>query len=257
MKSVKLSFDSNIAVATYNLHGIQDNDKNRFPEIAMELYRNNVDICGFQEVVKSKDIEDTSYQIARHLQNISGDNFKTYWVYCHPFYDKYPEGISIMSRFPIENPIVIDLDVTIRKRIKPHMPRVALAVQVNARGRKILFITTHLDHHPDHAIRAAQASLLLRVLNNRLNLKTFHGIIITGDFNARDNSSCLRFLKRKRFKDTYRLANRTGGNTFPSCNPMERIDFIMARGKIRILNSYLFLYGQHLSDHIGIVTLLN
>lgn len=246
-----------IVIGNYNLHGIQDNDTSRFPEIAAELAFHSVDICGLQEVISGCGIEDTSYQIARHVSSSDGATFSTYWAYCHKFYDRYPEGISILSRYPMENPQILSLDVTLKKGAKPLMPRYALAAEIGVRGYRVLFTTLHLDHHPLPTMRTAQAGVLVNALKKHFTLKDFKAIIITGDFNARENSMCLRFFKRQGFKDTYRSLFKTGGNTFPSSEPVERIDYILLKGDSTVENSFLVMHNPSLSDHLGIITVIS
>ncbi|MDQ7824999.1 MAG: endonuclease/exonuclease/phosphatase family protein [Candidatus Eremiobacteraeota bacterium] len=245
-----------VVVASYNLHGTQDNDSSRFPAIARELAAHRVDICGFQEVVKSETIEDTSYQVARYLSHLTGTRYHTYWAFCHPFYDRYPEGISILSRFPITSPSVIDLDVTLRRGAKPLMPRKALAASIAVRGKRIIFVTLHLDHHRMAAVRTAQLTLLLRKLSSLYGIRGIQGTVVTGDFNASEWSSPLNLMKRRSFRDTYRLINGWGGNTFPSCSPSCRIDFILLKGRMKILNSYLILKDSWMSDHAGVLSII-
>ncbi len=245
-----------IILANYNLHGIQDNDASRFPEIASELAYHQVDICGLQEVICGNGIEDTSYQIARHISSSDGARFSTYWAYCHKFYDRYPEGIAILSRYPIENPQIISLDVTLKKGTRPLMPRYALAAEINVRGHRVLFTTLHLDHHPLPSVRTAQARVLVAALKKRFALNYMRAILITGDFNARENSACLRFFRGQGFKDTYRSLFKTGGSTFPSSGPLERIDYILLKGDSAVLNSFLVMHNPSLSDHLGIITVI-
>jgi len=243
-----------IVIGNYNLHGIQGNDAERFPEIAAELAYHNIDICGLQEVICGCGIEDTSYQIARHLSCFSGARFSTYFAYCHKFYDRYPEGISILSRYPIQNPQILSLDVMLKKGEKPLMPRYALAAEIDVRGHRILFTTLHLDHHPMPSIRTAQAAALIAALRRHYTLGDKRAVIVTGDFNARENSMCIRFFKRQGFKDSYRSLFRTGGSTFPSCGPLERIDYILLKGECTVENSFLIMHNPSLSDHLGLIT---
>jgi maltose 6'-phosphate phosphatase len=245
-----------VVIASYNLHGIQDNDAVRFPQIAEELIEKDVDICGFQEVIKSSDIEDTSFQIARHMGNLTGNEHYTYWAFCHPFFDRYPEGLSILSRFPIKNPRVIDLTVKLKNGAKPLLPRIALAAELSTPRGRIIAVSLHLDHHPQASLRTAQAALLVKSLASLYRRDTWDDMIITGDFNSREQSMCLRFLKRKGFTDTYRFKNKTGGATFPSCGARERIDFILHQGNLKVRDSFLFLKDPHLSDHLGVGTVL-
>jgi endonuclease/exonuclease/phosphatase family metal-dependent hydrolase len=245
-----------VTVASFNLHGTQDNDRWRFQEIARVLLEHRVEICGFQEVIKGGGIEDTSYQVARCMKDCSEDTYQTWWAYCHPFYGRYPEGISILSRLPMENPAIIDLNVTIKKGIKPILPRFAVAAEFRIGEKLLLFATLHLDHHHAATLRTAQAVKLLRGLTHQYGQHHHHATILTGDFNAREQSMAMRYLRRRGFKDTYREIHATGGATFPSHDPLERIDYIMMKGTMHITSSYLVMKGNALSDHLGIITII-
>ena len=245
-----------LIVGSYNLHGHQDNDRERFQQIAGELAYYDIDICGLQEVINGNGIEDTSFQVARNLYKLTGNYYWSYWAYCHPFYDLYPEGIAILSRHPIQKPTIIDLNVSLRKKLQPLLPRVALSAEFELKGRRLIFTTTHLDHHPDEAVRTAQISTLVRMLGIKFPGKGYNASIITGDFNASENARSLRTLKRRGFRDSYRKIHNTGGNTFPACAPNCRIDYIMVKGRIRVIDSFISLKGENWSDHFGVISIL-
>lgn len=244
----------NIIAASYNLHGIQHNDLYRFRRIAEELCRCGVDICGFQETVKSREIEDTSYQIARHMTRIRQREHYTWWQYCHMFFDRYPEGVSILSVSPFEGVFALDLDVTVRKNVKPLMRRFALFALTNIRGVRILFVTTHLDHHKAPGIRTAQAQKITDAVRENFSSRDLDQIVITGDLNAGERSACLKQFRREGFTDCYRRLHRTGGDTFPASGPCCRIDYILSKGKMKPIRAGGIFSGdmESLSDHIGL-----
>jgi len=157
MKKVKERF----RIVSYNLHGIQTNDGWRFGKIASELARLNVHICGFQEVINGNGIEDTSYQVAYHMNNITGLSYSTHWLYCHNFNGVYPEGLSILSSYPIINPLRIDLNEDLSSRLKPLLTRYALSCEINVGEGKVIFTTLHLDHHKERILRTSQAEKLV------------------------------------------------------------------------------------------------
>ena len=239
-----------LTVASYNLHGTQYNDQARFYEIARELNYYGVDICGFQEVINGNGIEDTSFQTAKHLMNMTGRQWYTYWVYCHPFFDKYPEGISVLSGVPLSEIAIIDLN---KIKARPLMQRYALAVTAEFGEKRIRFVTTHLDHHKKAQVRTEQAKKIIDNIYANSNGK-FNAEIITGDMNAKEMSACLKLIKRNGFKDSYRKIHKIGGDTFPASGPFCRIDYILCKGKIEITDSFLMQSRNDLSDHIGIVT---
>ena len=125
----------------------------RFGKIAAELNKLNAGICGFQEVINGNNIEDTSYQIAYHLRNISGLTYTTHWLYCHDFNEVYPEGLSILSCHPMSLPVSIDLNEDLSCGFPPLLKRFALVCEFEIFNHKLLFITLHLDHHKKRKLR--------------------------------------------------------------------------------------------------------
>ena len=246
-----------LKIVSYNLHGIQTNDEWRFGKIAYELSQHETDICGFQEVINGYGIEDTSYQVAHHMKNITGLPYTTHWLFCHYFNDIYPEGLSIMSHHPMVNPVRIDLNENLSCKAKPLLTRFALSAEIDIDGKKLLFTSLHLDHHKDRNLRASQAEKLLLELGNFYDTEQYVCSIITGDFNDLDTSPCIKYFEEQGYKDSYRAVNKKGGNTFYSGKPTVRIDFIMIKGDVDIVKSELILYDSSLSDHVGILTTIN
>ncbi len=240
-----------ITAATYNLHGTQENDSERFYQIAKLLWESGVIVCGFQEVINGAGIEDTSWQLAKILMAETNSKWYTYWQYCHHFYDLYPEGISILSAYPIEEIFVSDLSKN-RGRIAPLMQRYALIATINVEGLRVRFAVTHLDHHKLTSVRTYQTRQIISDFFVNC-AQPCELSFITGDMNATEKSACLKVFKKNGFLDTYRKTNKTGGDTFPASSPYTRIDYIFAKGG-KIAESYLLPSDPGTSDHIGIVT---
>jgi len=248
--------ENKLRVVCYNLHGIQRNNDWRFGKIAFELAKVKADICGLQEVINGNGIEDTSYQIAYHMNNITGLPYTTHWIYCHDFNDTYPEGVSVLSCHGISNVRKIDLNNELSCKFKPLLTRYALSAEILFGKEKILFTTVHLDHHKDRKLRASQAEKLIKELEANYNMEEYRCSIITGDLNDLDKSPCLNYFKEEGYKDSYRETNAKGGNTFHSSRPTVRIDYILVKGDVKIEKSELIVYDSSLSDHIGILTTL-
>jgi endonuclease/exonuclease/phosphatase family metal-dependent hydrolase len=246
-----------LKLVSYNLHGIQLNDEWRFGKIACELSKLEAQICGFQEVINGYGIEDTSYQVAHHMKNITGLPYTTHWLFCHFFNDIYPEGLSIMSHYPMINPVRIDLNENLSCKEKPLLTRFALSAEIDTGKEKILFTSLHLDHHKDRKLRTSQAEKLLVELGKFYDMKQYVCSIITGDFNDLDTSPCIKYFEKHGYKDSYRSVNKKGGNTFYSGKPTVRIDYIMIKGDVNIVKSDLILYDSSLSDHVGILTTIS
>jgi len=246
--------DKKINIVTYNLHGLQKNDEWRFGKIAYELSKRDAHICGFQEVINGNGVEDTSYQVAYHLRNITGLPYNTHWLYCHNFNETYPEGLSLLSSYPITSPVRIDLNEKLSCKENPLLPRFALSCEFKIGHHKILFTTLHLDHHKERTLRASQAEKLIKELGETFTMEDYACSVITGDFNDLDKSPCLNYFKKQGYKDSYRELHKKWGNTFHSSRPTVRIDYILIKGDVKIEKSELILYNSKLSDHVGILT---
>lgn len=243
-----------IKVCTFNLHGTHKNETSRHTAIAKELSGIDPDICAFQESIKSAG-EDTSSLIAKYLSHMTGHYYRTHFSLCHLFMDKYPEGVSVVTKSGISNPQTIDLNKGLEKGLKPSMARFASACSIKVYDKDILFASVHLDYNKNGSIRLAQTKKLLKEMD-RLYKDKFHCRIIAGDFNDDEGSPAVRFLTENGFKDAYRHCNSAGGETYPSGSPVSRIDYIMVQGNAEIKSSSLILKDPKLSDHSGVFAVL-
>jgi len=248
-----------IRIGSYNLHGVQeDNDPVRFRQIAYELSGFDLDLCAFQEVIAGGGIEDTSVQTARWMTEMTGFHYKTHFEECHLFHNKYPEGVSVASRYELTGVYRIDLNYGLQDGLTPHMDRYAVAVVVEVYGRKVVFVSIHLDHHENPQVRLAQAERLESELD-RIVGDSVYCRILAGDFNDAENSPVMAFLKAQGYKDCYRACHSEGGNTFPTQNPSTRLDYIMVKAastSSRVLSAQLVLKNHEMSDHLGVVAVI-
>lgn len=243
-----------IKVCTFNLHGTHRNEASRLLLISKELSSLAPDICAFQESIQSGR-EDTSSLIAKNLSHMTGHHYSAHFALCHLFMDKYPEGVSVVTKSGQSNRQTIDLNKGLEKGLRPSMARFASVCEVNIYGKAILFASVHLDYNKNRNIRLAQAKKLLKEID-RLYKNNYYCQIIAGDFNDDTGSPAIRFLTGSGFKDAYRHCNPAGGETYPSEAPTSRIDYIMVRGDAGIQSSSLVLNNPELSDHCGVFAVL-
>jgi maltose 6'-phosphate phosphatase len=254
-------YPAHIRVCSFNLKGTDKNDPPRLHQIARELSEYSPDLCAFQEVISGGGIEETSGQIAERLTKITGDYYRTYFVNCHLYHDKYPEGVAVSSRHAFKNTLSIDLNHGLRGGLKSVMDRYASVAEVEAFGKKIIFASVHLDHDesPDmknSQLRYAQVEKLYNTIEKNYGDSDLYCTIVAGDLNDIEDSDALTFLKEKGFVDSYRSLHHEGGNTYDSANPSTRIDYIMVKGNVKIHSAQLILQNPEWSDHIGLLAVI-
>lgn len=245
-----------IKVCSFNLHGTHKGDAHRLKRIANELSVYDPELCAFQEVISGGGIEETSAQISNWMTKITGCHYRTFYAYCHPFMEKYPEGVAVASKTAFSDSRIIDLNKGLRDNVRPMMERFAASAAIEIYGKRIIFTSVHLDHGEDSTVRLAQAEKLVNELDKVYGTDNHYCSIIAGDYNDVESSSVIEFLKDKGFVDAFRQCHRTGGNTFTSDNPFTRIDYFMVRGNVEIRSAELILKDPALSDHIGLFAVI-
>ena len=194
-------------------------------------------------------VEDTGVQISRWASKMTGYNYRPFFAYCHPFMEKYPEGVSVSVRCAPEATKTIDL-TGLPRGLEPSLARNALAVTTEVFGRKVVFVSVHLDHSRDPAVRLAQAEKL--VAEVEADAPTGACLILAGDFNDLEDSPAIHSLLSAGYTDTYRALHGDAGNTYPAGGPQMRIDYIFVKGHAGVAASGLLPDDPDLSDHIGV-----
>ncbi len=238
-----------IRVCSFNLHGTHDNvdGGRRFRRIARELGSLDPHVAAFQEVLSGGGVEDTSAQISRWITSVTGCHYRSRFLYCHSFMEKYPEGVALCFRRPAQKVRSIDL-TRLPGDLRPALPRNALVADVEIYGRKVTFASVHLDHSADSTVRLAQAEKLV----SELGAGESDCSILAGDFNDLEDSPAIRYLVSAGYVDAYRACHEDEGPTYPAGGPNMRIDYIFVKGHTTIAASGLLADDPELSDHIAI-----
>jgi maltose 6'-phosphate phosphatase len=245
-----------IRICTFNLHGLHDSNRYRLKRIAREISGLDPELCAFQEVISGRGIPETSAEISDWMTRMTGAHYRTHFAHCHLFMEKYPEGVSVASKYPFKNMQIIDLNKGLGKGLKPLMERYAAATENEIYGRSIIFVSVHLDHSENREIRRAQAEKLLAELERIYKGNDHYCFILAGDFNDVEDSPVMNLLKKEGYKDAYRQCNVSGGDTFSSSDPHARIDYIMVKGHVHIRSAKLVLGNPELSDHKGVFAVI-
>jgi len=124
-----------------------------------------------------------------------------------------------------------------------------IRVEVEVKGRRVSFVTTHLDwqHEDGRLFEARQLLDALASINGP--------VIVTGDFNEESNGGAYQLMLKSGFADAWSqtrlgIAELPGdGATYPADKPSKRIDFIFYRvdGKTRSLGEAVL--NTSASDH--------
>ncbi|MBF0539123.1 MAG: helix-turn-helix domain-containing protein [Nitrospirae bacterium] len=245
-----------IRICSFNLHGLHDERPMRLKRIANELAVFDPELCAYQEVISGAGIQETSAQIATWMTKITGCHYRTHYAYCHQFMDKYPEGVAVSAKAQLVNVQRIDLNNGLTNNVRPLMERYAAAADIDLYGARVVFASVHLDHSENPDIQLAQVEKLLKELHLYYQHDNYHCTIIAGDFNSKEGSPVMQLLMEEGYVDTYRHCHRLGGDTFPTTSPFARIDYIMVKGDVRVRSADLILNDPELSDHIGLLAVI-
>ncbi|MFF5992490.1 endonuclease/exonuclease/phosphatase family protein [Prauserella flavalba] len=243
--------DPALRVLSFNVHaGIGADGTFDLARTAEAIRATGADVVGLQEVDVHWSARSGYADEARELARLTGLR-----VYFAPIYDLEPErgheqrrryGVAVLSRHPIV--AAANHSLTRLSTVEPDpVPELApgfAEVVVSVRGEPVHVYTTHLDHRPDPAVRAAQAREMVAVLD-RAPPGTRQ--VLTGDLNAEPDAPELAPLFA-RVTDAWRAAPGTGeGHTHPAPEPTSRIDYVAFSGPLRA--THASVPATEVSDH--------
>jgi endonuclease/exonuclease/phosphatase family metal-dependent hydrolase len=215
-----------VRVISYNIHHGQGTDgKVDLQRIAALIKAEKADIVALQEVDRGT-LRTTRRDLPAELAKLTGMNV------C---FDKNIDyqggeyGNVILSRFPI-----VQKTNTHYQMLSQHEQRGLLQVVLDVDGRKLLFMSTHLDYHNDDAERALDVKTIKAAWASNTNVTA----ILCGDFNEGPGSRTYGRLGEF-MTDTWKKAGKGSGFTFSSGAPWERIDYIWYSGPLRPLHTWI------------------
>ena len=230
-----------LSVMTYNIHvGVGVDKRQDLARIADVIKSERPDLVGLQEVDRGVERTGRVDEI-KELARLTGMEY----AFAHNLdYQGGQYGVAVLSRFPI-------LAVDHRRYLNTREPqrRGFIRVEVEVKGRRVSFVTTHLDwqHEDGRLFEARQLLDALASINGP--------VIVTGDFNEESNGGAYQLMLKSGFADAWSqtrlgIAELPGdGATYPADKPSKRIDFIFYRvdGKTRSLGEAVL--NTSASDH--------
>ncbi|MFT2010942.1 endonuclease/exonuclease/phosphatase family protein [Pontibacter sp. 13R65] len=203
------------------------------------------DLVALQEVDVHTNRSGKSLHQAQELAKLTG---------MHYFFAKAIDrsggdyGVALLSRFPILSSSVHSLPVEDGSGAEL---RAAGIIEIEfAKGQKMVFVATHLDHLTDQN-RELQTRELMRVLGPLAQ----HPIVIGGDFNMNP--------KNKNWSLYEEEFTMGCGNicppTFPAGRPITTIDYILLNkvaASMFTVKDYYTVPERYASDHLPLVAVL-
>lgn len=201
-----------LRVMTYNIHvGVGMDQKLDLPRIAEVINRERPDLVGLQEVDRGVERTQRIDEIAE-LARLTGMEyaFAPNLKYQGGWY-----GVAVLSRFPIL--------ATEHRRYanrREAARRGFMRVEVSVGGKRLNFITTHLDYQYEDG-RLFEAEQLLKALEP---IKM--PLIVVADLNDEPKGSAYKLMLTQ-FTDAWAQSSVDNqANTYPSDKPAKRIDYI-------------------------------
>jgi endonuclease/exonuclease/phosphatase family metal-dependent hydrolase len=226
-----------LRIMTYNIHvGVGMDKKLNLERIAEVINRERPDLVGLQEVdrgVKRTEGKDEIAELAKltRMDFSFGHNLD---------YQGGQYGVAILSRFLIQH-----ADHQKYENRRESERRGMLRVEVEVDGKKVNFVTTHLDYQYEDG-RLFETEQLLRLLDSVTG-----PLIIAGDFNDVPVGSSYK-LMRSKFADAW-VGIKTEGFTYPADKPAKRIDYIFYRASDRVRVKKAWTVNTLASDHLPVM----
>ncbi|MDA3647776.1 endonuclease/exonuclease/phosphatase family protein [Saccharopolyspora indica] len=233
-----------LTVATFNIkHGAGMDDVLDLERTAGVVEKSGADVIGLQEVDRHwsdrSDFADQAGWLARRLGMHVAYGANLDLDPANPGEPRRQYGTAILSRFPI-----LDSRNTLLPRAEQGEQRGLLEARINVRGKKMLFLNTHLQHSSS-AERSEQVAAINAIIDGR-NLPT----VLTGDLNATPEAPEIAELT-ERLADTWPTAGRGDGFTFDAAKPTMRIDYVLASREIDAHRAEVI--STTVSDHRPVV----
>jgi endonuclease/exonuclease/phosphatase family metal-dependent hydrolase len=228
-----------LRVMTYNIHvGIGMDKKLDLQRIADDINREQPDLVGLQEVDRGVKRTEGKDEIAELAKLTRMDfSFAPNLDYQGGLY-----GVAILSRHLIQHSEHQKYE---NKRETER--RGLLRVEIDFEGRRVNFVTTHLDYQFEDG-RLFETEQLLRMLEGVTG-----PLIVAGDFNDEPVGSAYKLMSTK-FDDAWPRSKAKGaGLTFPADKPVKRIDYIFCRSSDRLRVKKAWVVNTLASDHLPVV----
>jgi endonuclease/exonuclease/phosphatase family metal-dependent hydrolase len=211
-----------LRVMSYNIHvGVGMDKKQDLKRIADVIKVYGCDLVGLQEVDRGVQRTGRVDEI-KELARLTGMDY----AFAHNLdYQGGQYGVAVLSRFPI-----LAIDHRRYANTRERERRGFIRVEVEVKGRRLHFVTTHLDYQYADG-RLFETRQMLDVLADVRG-----PLIVTGDFNEEPWAGVYELMRKAGFVDGWRRSHAGSveahgvGATYPADKPTKRIDYVFYRG---------------------------
>lgn len=228
-------------VMSYNIHvGIGMDKKLDLARIAGVIKQSRADIVGLQEVDRGVERTGRVDEI-KELARLTGMDY----AFAHNLdYQGGQYGVAVLSRFPI-----LSIDHWRYANRRERERRGFIRVETEVAGRRLNFVTTHLDYQFEDG-RLFEAEQLLKALEG-----VSGPLVVAGDFNEEPRGVAYEMMLKAGFKDAW--TRDAPGPTFPADKPTKRIDYVYHRGLGEDVHATATVPDTLASDHRPLVVSLS
>lgn len=264
---------------TLNTHSwLEDQQEEKMHRIAKKIHDEGFDVIALQEVNQTVEapivplpfnfcsgdddnmvIKEDNFALAlvTYLEQTYHDTYYWSWAYNHIGYDKYDEGVAILTKYRPETIKVYNIS----KADDPKDYHTRYALEMTTKELPYTFVSLHASwwRSPEGDITFPYEAKQLQKLADLHN----HPVFLMGDFNNPSQKRQEGYdLMMKTWYDTYELATQkigkyTMGGAIAGWEGQDeqlRIDFIMINKKLAIQKAQVCFNGQDeppVSDHFG------
>lgn len=133
-----------------------------------------------------------------------------------------------------------------------HEPRGAQVLVASTRHGSLLAFNTHLDASGDDAYRLQEVEMLLQYVRARIAANA--PVVVGGDFNAEPESPVIKRMLAAGLRDVWAECGRGDGFTYPSAQPVKRIDYLFVNAPLRCTRA--LVVQSETSDHKALLVTL-
>ena len=246
-----------LRVATVNLRCLLEDWSLRVPLIVAELAELDLDVIALQEVCREEGGADALTDLTTLLDAATGKSHQSVRAETHVAWDKYQEGIALLTPHTIKSMETVALPTGV-------FPRKALLASIepeliSGQSVALRIAVTHLSFGDDQAsVRVQQLGALRAAL--QASAVVGESLFIAGDMNEKPNGEAISAALADGYQDSWAQLNPfSDGPTYPAELPRTRIDYILfspasdamqARQAMRFLETPT--EGRYASDHLGV-----
>lgn len=238
-----------IKILTYNIqHGLdyqlRINDNIRkvdLDKVSKIIKERNPDIVSFNEVYNTVDNSNDEY--FNQIKYLAEKNGYPYYLFSQAIETKNgPYGNAFMSKIPFENYEIIKVKDPIERTEKVFYES---RVITKFSFKDFNIFSTHFG-----LAKSEQENAYKALMNNLDDKKS----IFIGDLNMTPDNEIINKIKNTFIDSTEYINTLSNNYTFPSINPIKKIDYIFVSKSIKIISSEVINYIY--SDHLPIETII-